>query len=233
MGFVEAGDIAAHAGGLAEEDAHLHVDGFVFKMGIFEDELAIVGGFADDGEGAALAFTEGFKGGQSFGEDGHDVALLRLVAPDLHGAHGAVFVVDVAQVEVAAGFFDQFGQAVGEAACADIVDRKDGVVFAEGDASVDHLLATSLHFGVAALDGVEVEGFRLGAGSNGGGGASAEADFHGGATELDDERGGWDVFFGDVLALEVAHAACGHDGLVVARWTSLCTVSRVRKSPQS
>ena len=164
-------------------------------MGVFEDELAIVCGFADDGEGAALAFTEGFKGGQSFGQDGHDVAFLRFVAPDLHGVHGAVFIVDVAQVEVATGFFDQFGQTVGEAACAAIswMERM-GFSLPRAMHPSDHLLATALHFGVAALDGVEVGGFGLGAGSNGGGGTSAEADFHGGATELDDERGGWNVF---------------------------------------
>ena len=55
---------------------------------------------------------------------------------------------------------------------------------AEGDAAVDHLLATALHFWVAALHGVKVEGFGLRASADGGGCAAAEADFHGRAAEL-------------------------------------------------
>ncbi len=215
MGFVEAGDIAAHARSLAEKDVHPHINGAVFKVGIFEDELAVVGRFADDGKGAALAFAQGFEGGESFGQDGHDIAFLRFVAPDLHRAHRAVFVMDVAQMEVAAGCFDEFRETVGEAACADVVDREHWVVSAEGNASVDDLLTTTLHLGVTALDGVEVEGFGLRAGSDRGGGASAETDLHGRTAELDDQRGGWNLFLRDMLALEVPHAASGHDGLVI------------------
>ena len=216
MVFDEAGDVFEHLRGLAEEDAHFHVDGVVLKVGVFEHELSVVGGFADDGEGAALAFAEGLEGVDAVGHDAHDVALLGFVAPDLHGGHGGVFVVDVAQVEASAGGFDELGQAVGETAGADVVDGEHGVVPAEGDAAVDDLLAAAFHLGVAALDGVKVEGFGLGAGTDGGGCAAAETDLHGGSAELDDEGCGRDVLLGDVFALEVAHAAGGHDGLVVA-----------------
>jgi len=223
--FDEAGDVFEHLRGLAEEDAHFHVDGVVLKVGVFEDELSVVSCFADDGEGAALAFAEGAEGVDTVGHDAHDVALLGFVAPDLHRGHGGVFVVDVAQVEASAerapcapfaAAFDELGEAVGEAAGADVVNGKHGVVTAESDAAVDNLLAAALHFGVAALDGVEVEGFGLGAGTDGGGRATAEADLHGGSTELDDKGSGRNVLFGDVFALEVTHAAGRHDGLVVA-----------------
>ena len=64
--------------------------------------------------------------------------------------------MDVAQVEASAGGFDELGQAVGETAGADVVDGQHGVVRAEGDAAVDHLLAAAFHLGIAALDGVKV-----------------------------------------------------------------------------
>ena len=201
MVFEQAGDVYEHLRGLAEEDAHFHVDGLVLEVGVFEDELSVVGRFADDGEGAALALAEFLEGFDAVGHDAHDVALLRLVTPDLHGAHGGVLVVNVAQVELAAGGFDQLGQPVGEPARADVVNGEHGVVRAERDAAVDDLLAAAFHFRVAALDGIKVECFRLRARADGGGRAAAETDLHGRSAELDNEGGGRDVLFSHVFAL--------------------------------
>ena len=118
-------------------------------------------GFADDGDGATFACAECLEGFDTVWHDGHDVALLGFVAPDLHGAHGGVFVVNVAQVEASTGGFDEFGQAVGKSAGADVVNREHWILVAEGDAAVDYLLAAAFHLWVAALDGVKVEGFGL------------------------------------------------------------------------
>ena len=159
--FDQAGAVFEHLRCFAEEDAHFHVDRVVFEVGVFEHELSVVGCFADDGDGATLTCAEGCKVGDAVWHDGHDVALLGFVAPDLHGAHGGVFVVNVAQVEASTGGFDEFGQAVGKSAGADVVNRKHWILVAEGDAAVDHLLAAAFHLWVAALDGVKVEGFGL------------------------------------------------------------------------
>ena len=214
--FDQAGTVFEYLRGLAEEDSHFHVDRVVLEVGVFEHELVVVGRFADDGDGAALTFAERFEGFDAVGHDGHDVALLGFVAPDLHGAHGGVFVVNVAQVEASSGGFDEFGQAVGKSASADVVNGKHGVVRAEGDATVDHLLTTAFHFWVAALDGVKVEGFGLGACADRGGCTAAEADLHRGAAELKNECSRWNGLFVDVLALHVAHTAGDHDWLVIA-----------------
>ena len=216
MVFDQAGDVFEHLRCFAEQDAHFHVDRVVFEVGVFEHELSVVGGFANDGDGATLTGAECLEVGDAVWHDGHDVALLGFVAPDLHRAHGGVFVVNVAQVEASTGGFDQFGQAVGKAAGADVVDREHGVVRAEGDAAVDYLLAAAFHLRVAALDGVKVEGFGLRACANRGGCAAAETDLHGWTAELENECGRWDWFFVDVLALHVAHAASDHDWFVIA-----------------
>jgi len=107
--FDQAGDVFEHLRGLAEQDAHFHVDRVVFEVGVFEHELVVVGRFANDGDGAALAFAESLEGVDAVGHDGHDVALLGFVAPDLHGRHGGVFVVNVAQVEASTGGFNELG----------------------------------------------------------------------------------------------------------------------------
>ena len=210
-----------HFRGLAEQEAHVQIDGAVVEMVVVEDQAVVVGGGADHGVEAAFAGAEGLEGVEGVRGDRQDVAFLGFVAPDFHGAHGAVFVVDAAEVEMSARGFDQFGESVGEAAGADVVDGQDRVVRAEGDAGVDHHLAAALHFGIAALHGIEIEILGLVAGGDGGGGAAAEPDFHGGPAELDDQGFGGDVVFVDVFPFEVAHAARGHNGLVVAAMASV------------
>jgi hypothetical protein len=93
------------------------------------------------------------------GGDGEDVAFLGLVAPDLERRHAGLVVGDGAELEAAAAaaVVDEFGQGVGDAAGADVVDEGDGVVVAERPAAVDDLLAAALHLGVVALDAGEIE----------------------------------------------------------------------------
>ena len=173
MIFDQTSDVFKHLRGLAQKDAHFHVDGFIFKVQIFEHELPVVGRFAYNGDGAALASAERGEGINAVRHDGHDVALLGFVAPNLHGRHGRIFVVDIAEVEAPTGGFDELRETVGEPACADIVNREYGVIRAECDTAIDHLLTATLHFWVAALDGVKIEGFGLRARSNGGSCAAA------------------------------------------------------------
>jgi hypothetical protein len=111
--------------------------------------------------------------------------------------------------------------SVGDSARADVVNGQHGIGLAEGDTAVDHLLTAPLHFGISALHGIKVEIFGLRSGGNGGGRAAAEADLHGGSAELNDQGGGGNVLFGHVFAFEIAHAAGGHDGFVVAAVASV------------
>ena len=210
-------DVAVHARGLAEEGRNVHVDRPVAEHGVFEDELVVAGRDADERDGAALAGAHRGEPLLRFRLEREDVALLRLAAPDLHRGHRRLLVRDGAQVEAAAGLFDELRAAVGEAAGAEVVDGEDGVlVRAEGDALVDHLLAAALHLGVAALDGVEVQLRVVGAEDERARGAAAEADAHRGAADLDDERALGDVLLERHRAADVAHAAGEHDRLVVA-----------------
>jgi len=207
-----------HPRGFAEEDFEGEIDRLVVEMRIFEDEVLFLGGFADDGERRALAAAEFGEGVDAIGGDREDVAFLRFVAPDLEGRHARLVVGNLAEVEfaAAAAVVDEFGKGVGETAGADVVDEGDGVFGAERPAAVDDLLAAAFHLGVVALDGGEIEIFAAGATGDGGGGAAAEADVHGGAAEDDEFVAGADLAFANVFGADVAEAAGEHDGFVVA-----------------
>ena len=213
------GDVGAgHARRFAEEHVERQIDRGVFEMGIFEDEFFFGRGFADDGERAALAFAERLERGEASRGDGEDVALLGFVAPNLEWRQARLGVGDSAELEfaAAAAVVDEFGQGVGDAAGADIVDERNGVFGAEGPAAVDDLLAATFHFRVVALDAGEIEIFAAGAAGHGAGGATAEADQHRRSAEDDELIAGVDGALLDVFGLNVAEAAGEHDGLVVA-----------------
>ena len=96
------------------------------------------------------------------------------------------------------------------------MDRHDRVGLPEIGARIDHALAATLHLGVAALDGVEVESFGVGARHHRRRGASAKTDAHRGAADLDDERADHDRLLLHLAVANDAHAAREHDRLVVA-----------------
>ena len=214
----ERGIGASHARRFAEEHVEGEVDGTVVEMRVFEDELFRLGGLADDGEGAALAFAEFRKRREMRGGDGEDVTLLRFVAPNLERGHAGLVVGEGAELEfsAASAVVDEFGEGVGNAAGADVVDKRNRVFVAEGPAAVDDFLAATLHLGVVALDAGEIEILVAGAARHRAGGAAAEADEHRGSAEDDELVAGVDRAFLDVLGLDVAEAAGEHDGLVVA-----------------
>ena len=71
---------------LAQEHAEGHVDGLVLEVRVPQDQAVLVRGPTDDSVGGVLPLTERREGGQVLFLDAEDVALLRLVAPDLHRA---------------------------------------------------------------------------------------------------------------------------------------------------
>ncbi len=216
--------VALHFRRLAEQHREVHVDGFGLafalpgELAVFQRQMLFLRGHADHGIGAALALAQGAEGFEFLFVHRQHVALLRLVAPDFHGRHAGLVVRHRAQVEVAAaaGAVHQFRQRVRQAAGADVVDRKDGIVLAQRPALVDDLLAAPLHLGVGALHRGEIELFVAGAGGHARGRAAAEADEHGRTADDDDLRARRNLALVHMLRADVAEAAGEHDRLVVA-----------------
>jgi len=131
----------------------------VAEEGVLHLEAVVVGGDAHDREGAPLALAERAEEVEALRGDGEDVALLRLVAPDLRAGSSPA-----PRWGRRAGRCARRGRRRGrarggvrEAARAHVVDREDRVRVAERPAAVDDLLGPALDLRVAALDGVEVE----------------------------------------------------------------------------
>ena len=168
--------------------------------------------------GAAFARADPLEPREVIGRNGHDVALLRFVAPDFHWRHAGVGVGHVAQLEKCAArrVGRQLGQRVGQPSRTDVVDAAHRVVAAERAAPVDDFLAAPLHLGVVALHRGEVELAVALARAHARSGAAAESDQHGGTAQDDQLRPFRDIGCVDVSAANGADAAGDHDGFVVA-----------------
>ena len=179
--------------------------GWFSKWGSSRTSRLCFGGLADDGERAALAFAELLERVDAVGGHGEDVAFLGLVAPDLERGHAGLGVGNLAEVETAAAaaVIDEFGQGVGDAAGADVVDERDGVFVAQRPAAVDDFLAAALHLRVVALHAGEIEILLAVAAGHRAGRAAAEADEHGGAAEDDEFVAG-----ADFALLDMVGAGC-------------------------
>ena len=96
------------------------------------------------------------------------------------------------------------------------MNGQDRVGVALGPAVVDDLLGATLDLGVAALHRVKVEVGGVLAGGHGARGATAHADLHARAAELDQQRtrGEWD--FVGLTSVDHAQTTRDHDRLVVA-----------------
>ena len=170
------------------------------------------------GERAALALAERAEQVEAVRGDREDVALLRLVGPDLARGHARLLVRHRPQVDAraAAGAVRELGQRIREAARPDVVDREDGIVGSERPAAVDDLLGPALDLGVSTLDGVEVEVGGVRAGGHRGRGAATHADEHPRTADLDEERARSELGLVRVPGAHVAHPSREHDRLVVA-----------------
>ena len=212
-------DIPQHARGFVQNHSDIDIDRLIFKMRIFKREMPIVDGAPDDGNRATFPFAQSQETVQVFFADRQHVTLLGLAAPDLHGTHGRVFVVDRPQVKVATGGLDQLRTSIGKPPRANVMDTQDGILVVEADTGVDDFLAATLHLGVAPLHRVEIELSQVAAGPHGGRGAAAETDTHRGATQLNDAGARRNIMLLDVRALDVAHTTGNHDRFVVAAIT--------------
>ena len=158
-GWAHAFGPTNHLGWLAQEECERYVDGPVLEVGISQHQPAVGRGLAKYSEGAALAAAKLGETAEAFGRDCQYVALLGLVAPDFLGRHAGLVVGDLAQLEqgAAAAVVHQLGQGVGQTTRAHVVDRVDGIGFAQRPTAIDDLLTAALHLGVVTLDRREVE----------------------------------------------------------------------------
>ncbi len=98
--WLEPGHVAAHLRRLAKQQGHGDVDGAVAEQLVAEDQLLLFGRVADHGVRAAFALAECVEQRHGFGLDGEDVALLRLVAPDLQRRQAGLVVRHFAQLKL-------------------------------------------------------------------------------------------------------------------------------------
>ena len=96
------------------------------------------------------------------------------------------------------------------------MNEENRIPAAARPAAIDDLLATTLHLGVAALHGSEIEVLGRSPRRHGGGCSAAETDEHGRAAEYDQRRAGGKGLLLDVFLADIADTACQHDRLVIA-----------------
>ena len=125
--------IAHHARRLAEQYVNGHVDRRAVQQRIGNLQQPVAGYFADHGERAALALAQGLELSTLPGTEREHVALLRLVAPDLHRRELRFGAGNFAQVDPAAAMAVRNGlrQRVRQSAGAHVVDEQNGIRIAQ------------------------------------------------------------------------------------------------------
>ena len=149
---------------------------------ILEHQYAGAIDFADHRERAALAPCNGGEVVELAGVDDQHVALLRLVAPQLHGRHAGLVVGNRARSMTAprpGGVRHGFGDRIRQTAGAHVVDQQDRIEIPAKAAAVDDFLGAALDFRIAALHRGEVEIGARSAAAHGRRRAAAQADEHG------------------------------------------------------
>ena len=143
----------------AEQNVQRQIDRVVGEQIVAYFQMTVVGRRADYGKRATFAFADGAEGVQIFFQNGQYITLLRFVTPNLQWVEAVFFQRHFTQLEyrAATGIVDEFGEGVGQAACADVVDGDNRVFVAKLPAAVDDFLRAAFDFGVAALYGVEVQ----------------------------------------------------------------------------
>ena len=181
------------------------------------DQPLLGGGHADGGERATLARADRGELLEPVGRHAEHVALLGFVAPQFQRRQRRVVGRHLGQVDdpAHAGIVQQFGNGVGQATGADVMEEVDRVALAHRHAAVDDLLAAALHLRVVALDAGEVQVLGTLAGGHRTGRAAAEADQHRRPAQHDHRVARLQADLVDLDAVDRAQAAGQHDRLVV------------------
>ena len=146
-----------------------------------------VGGLAQHGEGQRSRSHSAAKRARCSGAIAEHVALLRLVAPDLHRRHARLFVAAPRAARSGAprpSSCASSGSAFDRPPAPTSWIEQDGVAVAQLPAAVDDFLRAPLHLRVAALHRGEVEVRRVAPGRHRRRRAAAQADEHARAAQL-------------------------------------------------
>ena len=218
VGNPHALHVPVHAGRLAKEHLHRHVDRRLLALAALHDELSVSADVAQNRVRAALALAEVIKELERGRINGDRIALLGLVAPDFQRAHALFLDRHLLERKPCAvsGNVRQLGHGVRQPARSDVMNGKNRIAVPALPAAVDHFLSAALHLGIAALHGVKVKALGVRAGGHGGSGPAPEADAHARPPEHDHERSGRQSRLDGLVLADVADAACEHDGLVIA-----------------
>ena len=205
-------------GRFAEQYIQRQIYRLIGKQIVAHLQMPVIGSRADHGKRAALAFANGAESVQIFFQNRQYITFLRLVAPDLQRRQAMLLQRHIAQLKyrAAPGIVDQFGESVGQAARAHVVNGDNRVGRAELPAAVDHFLRAPFDFGVAALHGVEIERSIVRARVHRRSRAAAQADEHARPAELHQQRACGDFVFMRLFRLNIAQTAGNHNRLVVA-----------------
>ena len=190
----------------------------IVKVPVLDLQPAVAGRGADHRKGTTLALAQGLEISEATGFDRHDVALLRLIAPDLRRRHAGFFRRNIAQTDApaASGAMHQFRQRVGQPARAHVMDRENRIGFAHGRAAVDDFLRAALDLRVAALHGIEIEISAVGASVQARGRATTHANQHARPADLHQQRALRHGGFQRLRCRDRADPSGQHDRLVIA-----------------
>ena len=139
----------------AEHIFQLDVDRF-HAVGLFEDELHVVGRFAYHIHRRAFAVGNAPYTGNIFFFHQQAHTFLAFVTHDFLCGKCRVADRQLAHVDMSAGCFHQFGETVQVTACAVVMDGDNRVVVRFGDRT-DHVGYAFLHFRVGTLYGVQLD----------------------------------------------------------------------------
>src|SRR6185437_4391694 len=129
--------------------------------GIEYDDISVAGDLAKHFAVHPFAETDRFEYLEIFLPDKQTVALLIFSDPDFKHRHRFVTYRDLANVDLASGGFHQLREDITRATGALVMNAFDRIVLAQLGARLDDSVDPILHFGVAALYGLEVEPFFL------------------------------------------------------------------------
>ena len=133
----------------------LDVDRF-HTVSLFEDKLHIVGRFTYHVHRRTFAVGNAPYAGYIFFFHQQAHTFLAFVPHDFLGRQCRVAYWQLAHVDMSAGCFHQFGEAVQVSACTVVVDGDHRVVVRFGNRT-DHVGNTFLHFRVGTLYGIQLD----------------------------------------------------------------------------
>ena len=178
-----------------------------------EDDPPIPGDSSDVGDGDLLSLTQGAEQVGVFGPKQQGILLLVFGTPDLEHGQGVVAEGDLPDLEPGSRWLDDLFQDVAVAAGALVVDADDGIAISELHTGSDDPVDLLLHFGVAALNGVEVELGDVLSLDHAGGRTTAHPDPVGRAADLDHPHPLLGTALLDVPSVDLTDSPREHDRL--------------------